>query len=198
MYDYFLTFQDEVDYMWNEKKGIGWCILEGRRKRSLNHFRSRGNRYFALAFCIITLSVYFLPSWTYEVSSIVHSPSEIELKDPPSGSATFRCNRFAIVEWLQALVIVVTAEAVLLIRIYALTSHRQIVLVLSFFIVGQIAVVFIAMLEPHQNGGKSISRTKVYVKTLAALELPDIPIDPFHISILYSDPSILLPVLTLF
>ncbi|KAF9255092.1 hypothetical protein L218DRAFT_1082020 [Marasmius fiardii PR-910] len=156
MYDYLLTFQDEVDYMWSEKKGIVFYLFIV-------------NRYFALAFCIVTLVAYFLPSWTYEV-----------------------CNRFAIVEWLQALVIAITAEAVLLIRIYALTSHRPLVLVLSFFIMGQIAVVFVAMLEPGQNGGELNApgvnnRMKVYVKTLAALRLPDIPIEPFHICILYSD-----------
>ncbi|KAJ7611150.1 hypothetical protein B0H17DRAFT_721077 [Mycena rosella] len=109
------------------------------------------NRYCPMAFCIITF-IYF---------------SILELRS--------NCNRFAIVEWLQTLLIVVPAEVVLILRIYALTKRNS---YLSGFLVSLILVecviVFYAMSLPGTNN---------------ALTLPHVPIDPFHVCILYSDPK---------
>lgn len=135
-YDYLLTLADEVEYAWKEKKGLVFYLFII-------------NRYFTLAFCIITLLAYFSPLFTPEI-----------------------CDRFAIVEWLQALIIAITAEAVLLLRVYALTRQRCIVIFLALIMGAQSIVVVVAMSDPHLNG---------------SLHLPDVDIEPFHICILYSD-----------
>ncbi|KAG7446733.1 uncharacterized protein BT62DRAFT_84027 [Guyanagaster necrorhizus] len=114
------------------------------------------NRYCAMSFCVITLFAYFSPLWTFEV-----------------------CNRFAIVEWLQALLAAIPAEIVLLIRVYALTGSRKLYIVLlSLLPITQCITVIYAMAQHGQNN---------------ALPLPDLSaqsygIDPFHVCILFSDP----------
>ncbi|KAJ7225194.1 hypothetical protein C8J57DRAFT_1390109 [Mycena rebaudengoi] len=110
------------------------------------------NRYCPVAFCIITLFAYVSPLWTYEI-----------------------CNSFAIVEWLQTLLIVVPAEVVLLLRVFALTNRNKYLssLLISIILV-ECIVVFYAMSLPGAND---------------ALVLPNVPIDSFHVCILYSDPK---------
>ncbi|KAH8830130.1 hypothetical protein DL96DRAFT_1813224 [Flagelloscypha sp. PMI_526] len=109
------------------------------------------NRYIPMAFMVITLVAYFIPAWTYEV-----------------------CNRFAIVEWIQALLNSILAELVLLFRTFAMTGRSRIaVLFLACVMFSQCIVVFYAMSIKGEN---------------QALPLPDIPIDAFHMCILYSDP----------
>jgi len=110
------------------------------------------NRYCPMAFCIITLFAYFSPLWDYEI-----------------------CDRFAIVEWLQTLLIVVPAEVVLLLRIYALTNRNKYLLTfLVSIILAECIIVFYAMSMPGTND---------------ALVLPHVPIDSFRVCILYSDPK---------
>ncbi|KAK0183987.1 hypothetical protein F5146DRAFT_501103 [Armillaria mellea] len=114
------------------------------------------NRYCAMSFCIITLFAYFSPLWTFEV-----------------------CNRFAIVEWLQALLAAIPAEAVLLIRVYALTGNRKLYIsILSLLPITQCIIVIYAMAQPGENN---------------ALPLPDLSAqsngtDLFHVCILFSNP----------
>ncbi|KAJ7096651.1 hypothetical protein B0H15DRAFT_52172 [Mycena belliarum] len=89
--------------------------------------------------------------------------------------ATRYCNRFAIVEWLQTLMIAVPAELVLLLRVSALTNkHKPLLGCLTALIVAEIVIVVYAMTLPGTND---------------ALILPHIPIDPFHVCILFSDPK---------
>ncbi|KAF7289855.1 hypothetical protein MIND_01359900 [Mycena indigotica] len=109
------------------------------------------NRYCPLAFAIITLFAYVSPLWTHEV-----------------------CNRFAIVEWLQTLLIVVPAEIVLLFRVFALMNrNRYICTFLWALILAECIIVFYAMSLPGTNN---------------ALPLPHFDLDSFQICILYSDP----------
>ncbi|KAJ6492996.1 hypothetical protein C8R45DRAFT_825175, partial [Mycena sanguinolenta] len=85
------------------------------------------------------------------------------------------CNRFAIVEWLQTLLIVVPAEIVLLLRIYALTNkNKYVTALLASVILAQCIIVFYAMSLPGTNG---------------ALVLPNVPIDSFRVCILFSRPQ---------
>jgi len=110
------------------------------------------NRYCPIAFGIITLFAYSSPLWTFEI-----------------------CNRFAIVEWLQTLLIVVPAEIVLLLRIFVLTGKSKTILgLLVCIVLAQCIVVFYAMAQPGQNN---------------ALPLPEIPIDAFHVCVLFSNPD---------
>ncbi|THU97938.1 hypothetical protein K435DRAFT_48840 [Dendrothele bispora CBS 962.96] len=110
------------------------------------------NRYIPMIFCIVTLFAYFSALWTSEV-----------------------CQRFAIVEWLQALLVVLPAETMLLIRVNALMGHRKLIYIpLILLLLAQCIVVVYAMAQPGENN---------------ALHLPDVPIDPFHVCILYSNPK---------
>ncbi|KAK7046609.1 hypothetical protein R3P38DRAFT_2689033 [Favolaschia claudopus] len=110
------------------------------------------NRYCPLAFGIVTFFAYFSPLWSYEV-----------------------CNRFAIVEWLQTLLIVVPAEVVLSLRVYAFSNkNRYLFAFLMSLILAECIIVFYAMSLPGTND---------------ALELPHIPLDSFRVCILYSDPK---------
>lgn len=114
------------------------------------------NRYCAMSFCTITLFAYFSPLWTFEI-----------------------CNRFAIVEWLQALLAAIPAEAVLLIRVYALTGSRKLyILILSLLPLTQCIIVIYAMAQPGENN---------------ALPLPELSAqsngtDLFHVCVLFSNP----------
>ncbi|KAJ3987071.1 hypothetical protein F5890DRAFT_1472506 [Lentinula detonsa] len=94
---------------------------------------------------------YFSPLWTMEI-----------------------CNRFAIVEWVQTLLVTLPAETVLLIRVNALAGRRFLTLILWAIMVAQFVIVIYAMSQPEQNSG---------------LPLPGIPIDQFHVCILYSKPE---------
>ncbi|KAJ3724135.1 hypothetical protein DFJ43DRAFT_639786 [Lentinula guzmanii] len=107
-------------------------------------------RYIPMAFCIITLFAYFSPY------------------------GQWRCNRFAIVEWVQTLLVTLPAETVLLIRVNALAGRRFLTLILWAIMVAQFVIVIYAMSQPEQNSG---------------LPLPGIPIDQFHVCILYSKPE---------
>ncbi|KAJ7805495.1 hypothetical protein B0H14DRAFT_2382818, partial [Mycena olivaceomarginata] len=85
------------------------------------------------------------------------------------------CNRFAIVEWLQTLLIIVPAEVVLLLRIYALTNANKYLLgFLVSIILAEFIIVIYAMSLPGTNN---------------AQVLPHVPIDSFHVCILFSDPK---------
>ncbi|KAK0203947.1 hypothetical protein DFS33DRAFT_846786 [Desarmillaria ectypa] len=114
------------------------------------------NRYCAMSFCVITLFAYFSPLWTFEV-----------------------CNRFAVVEWLQALLAAIPAEAVLLIRVYALTGSRKLyIVILSLLPITQCIIVIYAMAQHGENN---------------ALPLPNLcrqshGIDSFQVCILFSNP----------
>ncbi|KAJ7844169.1 hypothetical protein B0H13DRAFT_2096947 [Mycena leptocephala] len=109
------------------------------------------NRYCPMAWCIITLFAYVSPLWNLEI-----------------------CNRFAIVEWLQTLLIVVPAEMVLLLRVFALTNKNKYLFGFLFsIIVVECIVVIYAMSLPGTNN---------------ALPLPHVPIESFRVCILYSDP----------
>ncbi|KAJ7487853.1 hypothetical protein FB451DRAFT_1225710 [Mycena latifolia] len=111
------------------------------------------NRYCPMAFCIITLFAYTSPLWNLEVI----------------------CNRFSIVEWLQTLLIVVPAEVVLLLRVYALTNRNKYLMgFLTSVILVEVIIVVYAMSLPGTNN---------------ALPLPHVPIDSFRVCILYSDPK---------
>ncbi|KAJ7727765.1 hypothetical protein B0H16DRAFT_1590148 [Mycena metata] len=126
------------------------CIWKGKKTTIFYLFII--NRYCPMAFCIITLFAYASPFWTYEI-----------------------CNRFAIVEWLQTLLIVVPAEMVLLLRVFALTSRNKYLFAfLTSIIIVECVIVFYAMSIPGTNN---------------ALALPHVPIDSFHVCILFSDPK---------
>ncbi|KIK70057.1 hypothetical protein GYMLUDRAFT_34508 [Collybiopsis luxurians FD-317 M1] len=84
------------------------------------------------------------------------------------------CNRFARVEWIQTLLITIPAETVLLIRVNALVKRRFLAITLSGIMLTQCSVVIYAMSLHEENMG---------------LTLPDIPVDEFHVCILYSEPK---------
>ncbi|KAJ7637242.1 hypothetical protein DFH06DRAFT_1219192 [Mycena polygramma] len=129
------------------------CVWKGKKSSMFYLFLM--NRYCPMAFSVITLFAYVSPLWTYDVSAI--------------------CNRFAIVEWLQTLLIVVPAEVVLLLRVSALTNkNKYLFTLLVSIIIAECVVVFYAMSLPGTNN---------------ALILPHIPIDSFHVCILFSDPK---------
>ncbi|KAJ7048529.1 hypothetical protein C8F01DRAFT_93223 [Mycena amicta] len=110
------------------------------------------NRYCPMAFCIITLFAYSSPLWNEKV-----------------------CNQFAIVEWLQTLLIVVPAEIVLVVRVFALTNRNQFICAfLAAIVVAECVIVFYAMSLPGTNN---------------ALPLPHIRLDSFRVCILYSNPD---------
>ncbi|KAJ3867999.1 hypothetical protein EV359DRAFT_60997 [Lentinula novae-zelandiae] len=77
-----------------------------------------------------------------------------------------RCNRFAVVEWVQTLLVTIPAEIVLLIRVNALASRRSLTIALWAIIMAQFIIVIYAMSQPGQNLG---------------LPLPNIPLDQFHV-----------------
>ncbi|KAJ7135876.1 hypothetical protein C8R44DRAFT_869577 [Mycena epipterygia] len=145
-FDFFLTLGDEVE-----------CIWKGRKTAMFYIFLM--NRYCPMAFCIITLFANFSPLWNFE---ILADFAQI-------------CNRFAIVEWLQTLLIVVPAEVVLLLRVYALTNRNKHLLgLLVSIVLAECVVVFYAMSIPGRNN---------------ALPLPHVPIDSFRVCFLNSDPK---------
>ncbi|KAF7350367.1 hypothetical protein MVEN_01341400 [Mycena venus] len=147
-FDWFLTLADEVEFIWKGKKGSMFYLF-------------LMNRYCPMAFCIITLFAYFSPLWNYECGRLSYR--------------RISCDRFAIVEWLQTLLIVVPAEVVLLLRIYALTNkNKHLCGLLVSIIVAECVIVFYAMSMPGTNN---------------ALVLPHVPIDSFRVCILYSDPK---------
>ncbi|KAF8878080.1 hypothetical protein BD779DRAFT_1677002 [Infundibulicybe gibba] len=182
MYDYILTIREEIVSIWaGSKNTVFYLFLL--------------NRYFPMAFIIITLFAYSSPAWTFEVrclpspkvakaDAVVHkrckcqpfSPRLLGLMFRDSGAT--RCDRFAIVEWIQALVISYTAEIMLAKRIYALTSKNRIIACfLGCIIVAQCTVVFYAIAQPSAN---------------RALHVPSFSLEPFHICILYSNPTLYL------
>ncbi|KAJ7336196.1 hypothetical protein DFH08DRAFT_965092 [Mycena albidolilacea] len=143
-FDFFLTLADEVQFIWKGKKGTVFYLF-------------LMNRYCPMAFAIITLFGKLFSSMIYR------------------GARSWwgRCNRFAIVEWLQTLLIVVPAEVVLLLRIYALTNANKYLLgFLVSIILTEFIIVFYAMSLPGTNN---------------ALVLPHVPIDSFRVCILFSD-----------
>ncbi|KAJ7152659.1 hypothetical protein C8R43DRAFT_1003209 [Mycena crocata] len=126
------------------------CIWKGKKTPMFYIFLM--NRYCPMAFCIITLFAYFSLLWNLEI-----------------------CNRFAIVEWLQTLLIVIPAEIVLLLRVFALTNKNKYLFgFLVSIMLTECIIVFYAMSLPGTND---------------ALPLPHVPIDSFHVCILYSDPA---------
>jgi len=102
---------------------------------------------------MLTLFAFSSPLWTHDV-----------------------CNHFAIVEWIQALVIALSAETVLAIRVYALTMRNKwLASLLGFIMISQCTIVFYVMAQPMKN---------------TALSVPELPMDSFHVCILYSDAHI--------
>ncbi|KAJ7509429.1 hypothetical protein B0H11DRAFT_2216349 [Mycena galericulata] len=158
-FDYFLTLADEVEYMWKGKKtGMFYLFLM--------------NRYCPMAFCMITLFAYFSPLWSFAVC-IAHFPS-CYMALTSESLRCISCNRFAIVEWLQTLLIVVPAEVVLLLRVFALTNRNKYLLgLLVSLVLLECVIVIYAMSRPGNN----------------ALVLPNVPLDSFHVCLLYSNPK---------
>ncbi|KAF7323983.1 hypothetical protein MKEN_00620000 [Mycena kentingensis (nom. inval.)] len=154
-FDYFLTLADEVELIWKSRKAAIYYIF-------------CVNRYCPMAFCVITLYAYTSPYWS-EQFKFPHRVCR------NADGVSYSCNRFAIVEWLQTLLIVVPAELVLIFRIFALTNRNKIIcLFLSAFILVECVIVLYAMSLPGKNN---------------ALPLPHVPIDSFHVCILFSDPA---------
>lgn len=109
------------------------------------------NRYCPMAFCVVTLFAYFSSLWTFEI-----------------------CNRFAIVEWIQTLLVVIPAETILVYRSYALSNRNKFIIgFLIAIMTSQCVAVVYAMSRPGTNG---------------ALQIPIYNVDPFHVCILFSDP----------
>ncbi|KAF8991759.1 hypothetical protein BDQ17DRAFT_1332706 [Cyathus striatus] len=148
-YDYLLTFSREVEEIWEKKKGIIFCFFIT-------------NRYVPMAFCVVTLFGEYFPNLT-----VVHSITADRHTAYFSPLWTFEiCNRFAIVEWIQTLLIVVPAETILIYRIYALTNRNLFIVgVLVSTIIAQLSVVFYAISIPGTNN---------------ALRIPHYAIEPFH------------------
>ncbi|KJA26944.1 hypothetical protein HYPSUDRAFT_63712 [Hypholoma sublateritium FD-334 SS-4] len=146
-YDYLLTLEREVKYIWTGK-------------RSLMFYLYLVNRYLPMLFSMITLSAYFSPLWTSAVRMVLRN---------------ICCDRFAIVKWLETLLIVIPAESVLLVRTFAITGYNKVIttLLVSIMIV-QCCVVIYAMSRPGKN---------------QALQTPSTLGDPYHVCILFSDPK---------
>ncbi|PPQ90100.1 hypothetical protein CVT25_012264 [Psilocybe cyanescens] len=148
-YDYCLTIRREMETVWTGK-------------RSLIFYLYVMNRYCPMAFCIVTLSAYFSNLWTAELQLthlmvLYHS-----------------CDRFAIVKWFQTLLIVIPAESVLVLRMYALANRSKFVVgFLGSMMIVQCCVVFYAMSRPGKN---------------RALDSPFELGDPYHVCILFSEP----------
>ncbi|KAJ6608287.1 hypothetical protein B0H10DRAFT_2068315 [Mycena sp. CBHHK59/15] len=166
-FDYGLTLGNEVELVWKGKKTpMFWLfmIVSAKNLHSRRRIRkscSAQNRYIPMAFCIITLFAYFSPLWDFPRRA----------KDLRCTDTRNSCNRFAIVEWLQTLLIVVPAEVVLLLRVYALTNRNKYLLVLLVaIIVTECIIVFYAMSIRGTND---------------ALPLPHVPIDSFHADIVF-------------
>lgn len=139
LYEYLLTWADELEYAWKGKKGFVFYLF-------------LMNRYFPMAFVIITLFAYFSPLWTQQI-----------------------CDRFVIVEWLQALLIALPAEMILLLRLNALLNGNKLLVgVLLAIMLGQTVTVVAAMSVRGDN---------------AAMVIPDIDLDVFHVCVLFSNPK---------
>ncbi|KAF8962277.1 hypothetical protein BDZ97DRAFT_1920564 [Flammula alnicola] len=96
-------------------------------------------------------------------------------RDQPYSTSTSCCDRFAIVKWLETLLVVIPAESVLVIRTFALTNRNNFVVVfLCSIMIVQCCVVFYAMSQPGKN---------------RALQTPSQLGDPYHVCILFSDPK---------
>ncbi|KAJ6484397.1 hypothetical protein C8R47DRAFT_980909 [Mycena vitilis] len=143
-FDFFLTLVDEVQCVWKGKKSSKPILPNGLQCDHIIRCRR------------ITRSIPASIRFSF-----------MDLRSPS-------CNRFAIVEWLQTLLIVIPAEVVLLLRVSALTNRNKYLFgLLVSIIVAECVVVFYAMSLPGTNN---------------ALVLPHIPIDSFHVCILFSDP----------
>ncbi|KAJ7027978.1 hypothetical protein C8F04DRAFT_964527 [Mycena alexandri] len=144
-FDFFLTLADEVECIWKGKKTTKPILSHG----FLYHYVVR----YVLQVDVRSLSFHPVVATDW----------------------SFSCNRFAIVEWLQTLLIVVPAEMVLLLRVFALTNrNKHLFAFLTSIIIVQCVIVFYAMSIPGTNN---------------ALVLPHVPIDSFHVCILFSDPK---------
>ncbi|KAJ7151221.1 hypothetical protein C8R46DRAFT_1304998, partial [Mycena filopes] len=147
-YDFFLTLADEVECIWKGKKTTKSILPDG-------------------------LLYHHVVRYVFSSSSLTRPYSSGQRTLPRCGTTS--CNRFAIVEWLQTLLIVVPAELVLLLRVYALTKkNKYLFAFLSAIIVVECVIVFYAMSIPGTNN---------------ALVLPHVPIDSFRVCILFSDPK---------
>ncbi|TFK41738.1 hypothetical protein BDQ12DRAFT_599337 [Crucibulum laeve] len=149
-YDYCLTLNQEIEEIWKRKKTGGMLL-------SISYVRLRIH---TILYCrsINSRCLSFFPGALKFLDSFEYS-----------------CNRFAIVEWIQTLLIVLPAEAVLVYRMYALTNRSiPIVLLLSCVMISQCSIVIYALSRPGTNN---------------ALFIPDYKLVPFHMCILYSDPT---------
>ncbi|KAF8878085.1 hypothetical protein BD779DRAFT_1447942, partial [Infundibulicybe gibba] len=127
-----------------------------------------------------TLSSIVTSRWVFYVNIIrwaANSTSPGRAMDYSQlGITNHSCNHFAIVEWIQALVIALSAETVLAIRVYALTMRNKwLASLLGFIMISQCTIVFYVMAQPMKN---------------TALSVPELPMDSFHVCILYSDAHI--------
>ncbi|KIJ99770.1 hypothetical protein K443DRAFT_101667 [Laccaria amethystina LaAM-08-1] len=144
-YDYCLTFDREVDEIWWGRKTPKPILPNGLLHR--HSFRCK-----------------------HDISSYPKSFPGSHVNQPDRVS----CNRFAIVEWIQTLLVVIPAETILVYRSYALSNRNKFVVGFLITIMSsQCVAVFYAMSRPGTNG---------------ALQIPIYNVDPFHVCILFSDP----------
>ncbi|KAJ7243179.1 hypothetical protein B0H12DRAFT_837400 [Mycena haematopus] len=156
-FDFFLTLVDEVELIWKGKKGTMFYLFLMVQPFYLPSLLPPTR---CCAEPILPYGILY-----NHLVCILFSVMEL-----PG-----HCNRFAIVEWLQTLLIVVPAEVVLLLRIYALTNrNKYLCAFLVSIIVVECIIVFYAMSLPGTNH---------------ALNLPHIPIDSFRVCILFSEPK---------
>ncbi|KAJ3807066.1 hypothetical protein F5876DRAFT_68418 [Lentinula aff. lateritia] len=139
-YDFILTWQEEFEYIWN-----------GVRK---------GHVFYLFLLPDVLIDLNFM------CYSVFFSSVDYRVKVMLLIVRYGRCNRFAIVEWVQTLLVTIPAEIVLLIRVNALASRRYLTIALWAIIMAQFIIVIYAMSQPGQNLG---------------LPLPNIPIDQFHV-----------------
>ncbi|KAJ6590702.1 hypothetical protein DFH09DRAFT_908252 [Mycena vulgaris] len=152
-FDFFLTLGDEVDYVWKAKKTPKPILPDGILHNHIVWYVERP-ALFVHPF-ILDHSIHFSAALTSRTS----------------------CNRFAIVEWLQTLLIVVPAEVVLLLRVYALAARNKYLLgFLISIVVVECVIVFYAMSLPGTNDAPPC-------------HLPRDTESPPIVCILYSDPK---------
>ncbi|KAJ7927695.1 hypothetical protein B0H13DRAFT_1861156 [Mycena leptocephala] len=146
-WDFFLTLDDEVEWIWKGKKATSETLVDNFL-HNLTPFSVFYvfliNRYCPPAFCIITLFGMFS----------CHDLADALITEPVS----LLLSIVELREWLQTLLIVVPAEVVLLLRVFALTNgNKYLFTFLASIILVECTVVFYAMSLPGTNNGIFVS-----------------------------------------
>ncbi|KIK60241.1 hypothetical protein GYMLUDRAFT_261592 [Collybiopsis luxurians FD-317 M1] len=152
VYEYLLTFMDEVRYIWKEKKNlVFWLFFL--------------NRYLCLIIIVITNVAYFTPLF-----------SEDMYVDP-------ECYRYGFVEQIETLIMGTIAEALVLLRVYALSGRKTYILIIAFLIILTQWILLIYQDAKYVNGTSDLA-VLLFARKLDTSALPTLPdIDAYRLCI---------------